>query len=85
MAVDTKKLEFPSRLIKLDLSKNSPIVAIDDIQLESILSNLFNNALEATSANNDVIIKTEIIDTALFVSIIDQGRGMSAELLFKIG
>jgi signal transduction histidine kinase len=85
MAVDTKKLEFPARLIKLDVTKNSPMVLIDDVQLESILSNLINNALEATSTNDDVIIKTEIINSSLVITIVDHGRGMSAELLSKLG
>jgi signal transduction histidine kinase len=85
MAADTKKIEFPSRTIKLDLSNNNPKVSVDDIQLESILSNLINNALEASSANAEVVIKSEIINTSLTISITDSGKGISAELLTRLG
>ncbi len=85
ITIETKNIEFPSRKINSDLTSINPKVSVDDIQIESILSNLINNSLEASDKNSEVFIKSDVAGEFAVLSIIDKGRGIDPKLLSKLG
>lgn len=86
IGIETKRIEFPTRKINLILTNQKIRISIDDVQFESILSNLINNALESSDVESEVTISTEIINSSsVVISIIDNGKGIDSELLSKLG
>lgn len=57
---------------------------IDSLELERVIINLFNNALEASSAGDTIAISGKMSGRFLEVNISDTGKGIPAELLDKI-
>jgi signal transduction histidine kinase len=51
---------------------------------ERMLSNLINNAVEACNKNGIVRISLELKNKILYLSIIDNGKGISPEVLHKL-
>ncbi len=80
-----KKVEFEDRKIILKPIPDNVYVKGDEIILESILSNIVNNAIEASDLNSKVIISAQIIQNNIELTINDQGKGIPSELLSKFG
>lgn len=53
-------------------------------QINQVLLNLLNNAAQAIDGFGQILLKTWADDSAVFVSLQDSGRGMSAEVLARI-
>ena len=53
-------------------------------QINQVLLNLLNNAAQAIDGFGQILVKTWADDSAVFVSLQDSGRGMSAEVLARI-
>lgn len=85
LVVASKGIEFPLRKISLDLSEKNPKVSILDIHFESILSNLINNAFEASTENSDLCIKTDVSGLFTTLSVTDTGIGILPEQKSKLG
>jgi len=83
--IDAKTFEFPRRQINFKSINNNLISKIDNIKFESILSNLINNALEASPENSTISIMTTTDYKNIFINIIDHGKGIPPELLSKLG
>lgn len=83
--IDAKAFEFPKRQIIFKTTNNNLISKIDNIKFESILSNLVNNALEASPENSPIVITAKTDYKNIFINIIDQGKGIPPELLPRLG
>jgi signal transduction histidine kinase len=53
-------------------------------QINQVLLNLLNNAAQAIEGRGQIVLKTWAEDDAVFISLRDSGRGMSAEVLARI-
>lgn len=73
-------IEFANLMFQKQLMIN-----IDHLELERSLSNLINNAVEASSANSTVTVKLKADDNFINIEIIDSGKGISEEILSRIG
>lgn len=73
--------------VKIDLDvKNTKIESmLDPVQLERSLSNLIDNAVEASSPNSTVQVNIFSNKDKAIIQIIDCGKGISQENLLKIG
>lgn len=58
---------------------------VDESQFKQILINLINNALDAMGEGGNVWIDLKVTKTNLFITISDEGKGMSAEEIENFG
>jgi signal transduction histidine kinase len=65
--------------INIDLAKGSPFLRASEAAIESIITNLLNNsitALENSSRDRIIIIKTTVQEKTLLISVSDNGPGI---------
>jgi signal transduction histidine kinase len=87
LEINEKKLEYPQaqfetrfRDIKHDWILMNPVV------FKRVISNLINNAIEASSTNNQIItIATSRADNMIAIDISDTGKGISIEQVKNFG
>ncbi len=77
-ALQKKNIEF--------LNQASPgnSVLADENQIKVVLRNLVSNAIKFTDTNGRVILKSEIEDSKIIISVEDNGKGMSAGEISKL-
>ncbi len=70
--------------INLELN-TIPDLLLDSKEINQLILNLVNNALESMPAGGAVTVKTFINKTKVVLAVIDQGHGIERELLDKLG
>lgn len=70
--------------INLNLSSDLPMMNIDAGWMNQVMQNLLLNAIEASVPEQEVTIKTELIENEIIVRIIDNGVGIKSENLSKV-
>ena len=72
--------------LQVDLPKNKIFILGDDIRLEQVLINLFNNAIQAMTNEKDkrLDVSVTLVDTKVVIAIKDTGPGILASNLDKI-
>lgn len=83
--IDSKVVEFINRKIEKNITGEQHFANINEIKLESILSNLITNALEASDKNSSIIVESKVSNQNYIILIADQGKGISPDLLSKLG
>ncbi len=61
------------------LEPRLPLVAVDQLQLGRILSNLVDNAIKYTAPGGSVVVSAEATHKDLHIRVTDSGRGMTTE------
>ena len=62
-----------------------PTITADPRRLKEALLNLVSNAIEATPRGGQVTVRTSEHDGRTRIDVVDSGRGMSSEVLARIG
>ncbi|MHC4524140.1 MAG: sensor histidine kinase [Planctomycetota bacterium] len=71
--------------VRLDVEKNIPLVHTDSQKVQQILYNLLSNAIKFTPQEGRILITASMLnDTAVRISIMDTGPGISKEDQEKI-
>ena len=70
--------------IQTDFTKNLPIIASDQAQLQQVFLNLINNAIDAIGKDGFVEIKTGCNDAEININFKDDGPGIPEDLQKKI-
>jgi two-component system NtrC family sensor kinase len=70
--------------IKLETSDNIPLFKFDYNQIKQVLLNLIINSFEATEKNGQIKIQTYASNGNVFLSVEDNGKGISAEVMENI-
>lgn len=83
--IENKSIEFPNRKIILSNFSKNNYVNVEPIALETILSNLINNAIEASNDDSPVSINIENSDNLIQIKITDQGKGIPDDIISKLG
>jgi signal transduction histidine kinase len=88
--VSQKQIEFQQLLYssKLDLKlivRANAVVSIDEKEITRVLSNLINNAIEATDGEGEVAIIVDVMDKNGVITISDDGKGIPEEDLVNMG
>lgn len=83
--IDSKTVEFINRKIENKITADQCFANIHEIKFESILSNLITNAFEASAKNSLIIVESKVHNQNYIITISDQGKGISPELLLKLG
>jgi signal transduction histidine kinase/integral membrane sensor domain MASE1 len=74
--------------VHLDLADPPPLTTGDRIQLQQVILNLVLNAMDAAAAaytsDRTVIVRSEIVDGSVSVSVQDSGAGVPPDLLERV-
>ncbi len=62
-----------------------PDLLLDEKEIKQLILNLVRNGLEAMEKNRKLTIGTSVTDNKVVLSVADQGRGIDAEILHKLG
>lgn len=65
--------------LKLDIPPRLPPVFADEVRLNQMIANLVDNALKYSPPERDVIIRAEVEDDLVKISVLDHGPGISSE------
>lgn len=65
--------------VRADVGPDARSVHFDPDQLRSVLINLLDNALEATEAPGEIVVRSAVRDGHVLLSVEDNGRGIPAE------
>lgn len=69
---------------QMDSTSADITVYIDPEQMEQVLINLFNNAIDAMPGEGSLTVKTETDESSVKIRVSDTGKGMSGETIEKI-
>ncbi len=75
-------LDGDDRVVTLQLSEVPPVL-MDSEEIGRVLQNLVLNSREATSAGDEIVIRTARVNERVELAVIDRGRGMTPEFLQK--
>lgn len=74
--------------IELALEASLPQTVVDRIQIQQVVLNLGQNAVQAMAANDDIpaklTLRTGQVDEELFVEVVDTGPGMTPENIERL-
>lgn len=70
--------------LKIEADCNSSFLWIDTDKFEKIFFNLLSNAFKYTPDNKFILLKIESADDSIYISVIDQGKGISENKLESI-
>lgn len=66
--------------IQTDLSTDFPIIAADQAQLQQVLLNLISNAIDAIGKDGLIEVKSRKVNSRIYVSVTDNGPGISKKM-----
>jgi signal transduction histidine kinase len=81
-----KQATFPDRYFQEEIKLDARLegLNVSELELMRVLSNLINNAVEASPKNTPVLLSVENDSSTLTIRICDQGPGMSEMQISKI-
>ncbi|MGD9642922.1 MAG: sensor histidine kinase [Elusimicrobiales bacterium] len=83
-----KRIQHKDRAdVKIDFQSNADGVkaAVDPKELQRIISNLVNNSVEAFSGPGTVAVRLAATDGKVLIEVKDDGKGIPAEILGRLG
>ncbi|MDM8554841.1 ATP-binding protein [Desulfococcaceae bacterium HSG7] len=70
--------------IQVDFTKDLPIIASDQAQLQQVFLNLINNAIDAIGKDGLIEITTDCNDSEIYINFKDDGSGIAEDVQNKI-
>ena len=71
--------QLTSRDVRVDLPADLPLVPLDDLLIQQVLTNLVENAAKYTPADSPIEIAASIHNDAVVISVADRGPGLKQE------
>jgi len=65
--------------LETDLAPSLPSVLLDASRLKQVLSNLISNAIQASTAGEDVRVRTRVNSPGVVLEVVDHGGGIAKE------
>ena len=72
------EISIPNR-IKIKIPENDFKIKVDKLKIQSVISNLVKNAIEAIDGDGKIYIKLKDKDRNVFLSVTDSGSGIDSE------
>ena len=72
------------RLINLNIPSDLPLVPMDFVLIERVLSNVIDNALKYSPPDKPITITAQMVGGFLIIKVIDQGIGIPIEDLERV-
>lgn len=70
--------------VRLERSEQPPLTPMNPLEIEMALVNLIRNAIQASGANPEVLVRTGWNESTVFAAVSDRGAGMTSEQITKI-
>lgn len=70
--------------IKADLKEDLPLVSLDETQMFTALTNIFENAIESMEPGGKLLIDTGLIENTVTINIKDSGSGIDEKDLDSV-
>ncbi len=85
-AVESTQHQYTGRdhLLQILVPETEITVKGDTVRLEQIFSNLLSNSAKYTEPGGRILLKLEVVDEVAIIRVIDNGIGISAEMLPRI-
>ena len=83
--IEMEEVEFNNFEIIHHIDNSKCFLLMNETNFESILSNLLNNAIEASVFNSLIAVTAKISENSYFISIKDSGKGIPPAILNKLG
>lgn len=78
------RVRFSNIRFHTRLSPDVPVLAVSSVQLQQVLVNLLDNAVDALSVGGHITITTGMDDDKLFITVTDTGSGIPQKLMNTI-
>jgi signal transduction histidine kinase len=76
-------MQIPAN-ISIDVSECSFNANVDKIKMESVLSNLILNSIQAIEGNGKITVSMEEKDSQHHITIVDSGKGIDSKIINDI-
>jgi len=76
-AIDRCRYRMTDRRLVMDLPANLPLVRVDPVLVQQALVQLFDNAVKYSASQSRITVSARAHDSALVVSISDEGAGLT--------
>ncbi len=83
-AIDRFQKSGPTVTVFKNYSPDVPPLRFDGAMMEQVMLNLLSNAAQASRAGGVVTVKTQRLDGAIWISVIDRGSGIERKNLESI-
>ncbi|MBI5744239.1 MAG: HAMP domain-containing histidine kinase, partial [Elusimicrobia bacterium] len=85
--VEEKRLQHAAAGVKTNFESAGGDIkaAVEAKELQRAVSNLVNNAVEAFEKGGTVLVKVSALDGQVFIAVKDDGKGIPADILNKLG
>ena len=71
--------------LKLDLMRERPLVAADDVRLQQVFWNILKNAVKFTPDRGTITVRTRLVaDDKLVIAVTDTGIGLNPEEMARV-
>ncbi len=77
-------LRLAGRVINLDIPSDLPLVPMDFVLIERVLSNVIDNAIKYSPPEKPITITAHIVEGFLYLKVIDQGIGIPVADLERV-
>ncbi|MFY0252427.1 sensor histidine kinase [Chitinophaga sp. 30R24] len=78
------QLAAKSGMVDLQLDAINPVIMADDVHFSNLIFNLMDNAIKYSNENLEIRIQTYNTRRSLFITIADNGIGMSRDTISRI-
>lgn len=72
-------IEDKNQTVSFEFKEDSVSVLADFLELKRVITNLLSNAVSYTQEFGKIIVKSEIRDNEIYISFIDNGKGISEQ------
>jgi PAS domain S-box-containing protein len=70
--------------VRMERDPETPIAPMNPLEIEMVLGNLIRNAIEASSRDTEVLVRTGWTNDAVWLSVSDHGCGMTNEQITRM-
>ncbi|HET7373588.1 MAG TPA: ATP-binding protein [Gemmatimonadaceae bacterium] len=84
VAVLASKAKAKSVMVRLEIPEHLPLVRIFGGELNQVWANLIENALDAVESSGEVCVRVAADDNWVTVYVVDNGPGISSEIMTRI-
>ncbi|MFC7518830.1 ATP-binding protein [Herbaspirillum sp. GCM10030257] len=76
----TPLMQFRRHHLTLHLSPENTTVIGDKKRMVQVITNILNNSAKYTKEGGNIVLKTDVSDSHVLISVVDNGIGMTADL-----